>query len=47
MKVLARFALAAGAAVGLSALVLPVVAGADPAPNISTFAQGGDHALFV
>jgi hypothetical protein len=47
MKVLARFALAAGAAVGLSALVLPAAAGADPAPNIPTFAQGGDHALFV
>ena len=47
MKILARFALAAGAAVGLSALVLPAVAGADPAPNIPAFAQGGDHALFV
>ena len=47
MKVLVRFALAAGAAVGLSALVLPAAAGADPAPNIPTFAQGGDHALFV
>ena len=47
MKTLARFALAAGAAVGLSALVLPAVAGADPAPNIPAFAQGGDHAVFV
>jgi Lactonase, 7-bladed beta-propeller len=47
MRVLARFALAAGAAVGLSALVLPAVAGADVAPNIAAFAQGGDHALFV
>ena len=32
MKTLARLALAAGAAVGLSAVVLPAVAGADPAP---------------
>jgi hypothetical protein len=47
MKALARFALAAGAAVGLSALVLPAVAGAEPAPNIAAFAQGGGHALFV
>ena len=47
MKALARFAIAAGAAIGLSALVLPAVAGADPAPNSPTFAQGGDHAVFV
>jgi 6-phosphogluconolactonase (cycloisomerase 2 family) len=47
MKALTRFALAAGAAVGLSALVLPAVAGADPAPNSPAFAQGGDHAVFV
>ena len=47
MKALARFALAAGAAVGLSAVVLPAVAGADPAPNIPTFAHSGDHAVFV
>ena len=46
MKALARFALAAGAAVGLSALVLPAVAGADPAPNSPAFTQG-DHAVFV
>src|SRR5580704_8642192 len=46
MKTLARLALAAGAAVGLSAVVLPVVAGADPAPA-SWFTDGGDHALFV
>jgi 6-phosphogluconolactonase (cycloisomerase 2 family) len=47
MKTLARFALAAGAAVGLSALVLPSVAGADPSPNIPGSTQGGDHAVFV
>jgi 6-phosphogluconolactonase (cycloisomerase 2 family) len=47
MKALARLALAAGAAVGMSALVLPAVAGADPAPNGPAFAQGGDHAVFV
>src|SRR5580704_1856671 len=46
MKTLARLALAAGAAVGLSAVVLPAVAGADPAPA-SWFTDGGDHALFV
>lgn len=47
MKALTRFALAAGAVVGLSAVALPAVAGADPAPPIPGFAQGGDHALFV
>ena len=47
MKAFARVALAAGAAVGLSALVLPAVAGADPAPNSPPFAQGGDRAVFV
>jgi hypothetical protein len=46
MKTLARLALAAGAAVGLSAVVLPAVAGADPAPA-SWFTDGGDHAVFV
>jgi 6-phosphogluconolactonase (cycloisomerase 2 family) len=46
MKTLVRLALAAGAAVGLSAVVLPVVAGADPAPA-SWFTDGGDHAVFV
>ena len=46
MKTIARFALAVGAAVGLSALVLPAVAGADSA-GIPAFAQYGDHALFV
>jgi DNA-binding beta-propeller fold protein YncE len=47
MKALTRFALAAGAVVGLSAVALPAVAGADPVPPIPAFAQGGDHALFV
>ena len=47
MKALTRFALAAGAVVGLSAVALPAVAGADPAPPIPAFAQGGAHALFV
>ena len=47
MKALARFALAAGAAVGLSAVALPAVAGADPAPPIPAFGQGGDQAVFV
>jgi 6-phosphogluconolactonase (cycloisomerase 2 family) len=46
MKSLARFALAGGAAIALSALVLPAVAGADPV-GFPAFAQGGDHALFV
>lgn len=45
MKALTRFALAAGAVVGLSAVALPAVAGADPAPP--AFAQGGNHAVFV
>jgi 6-phosphogluconolactonase (cycloisomerase 2 family) len=47
MKALARIAVAAGAVVGLSAVVLPAVAGADPAPLIPAFAQGGDQAVFV
>src|SRR3984957_3091481 len=47
MKALTRFALAAGAVVGLSAVALPAVAGADPAPPLPAFAQGGGHALFV
>jgi 6-phosphogluconolactonase (cycloisomerase 2 family) len=47
MKALARFALAAGAVVGLSAVALPAVAGAAPAPTLPAFAQGGDHAVFV
>src|ERR1700690_408990 len=47
MKVLTRFALAAGAVVGLSAVALPAVAGADPAPATPAYAQGGDHAVFV
>jgi 6-phosphogluconolactonase (cycloisomerase 2 family) len=47
MKPLTRFALAAGAVVGLSAVALPAVAGADPAPPIPAFAQGGNHAVFV
>src|ERR1700733_7064192 len=46
MKTLARLALAAGAAVGLSAVVLPAVAGGGPAPA-SWFTDGGDHAVFV
>ena len=47
MKTLVRFAVAAGAAFGLSALVLPAVAGADPAPNVPAFTANGDHAVFV
>ena len=47
MKALARFALAAGAVVGLSAVVLPAVARRGSAPTIPAFAQGGDHAVFV
>jgi hypothetical protein len=47
MKTLVRFALAAGAAVGLSALVLPAVAGADPAPDAPAFTANGGHAVFV
>src|ERR1700733_14391502 len=47
MKALTRFALAAGAVVGLSAVALPAVAGADTAPPLPAFAQGGGHALFV
>ena len=47
MKALTRFALAAGAVVGLSAVALPAVAGADPAPPLPAFAQGGGHPLFV
>jgi 6-phosphogluconolactonase (cycloisomerase 2 family) len=47
MKTLARLALAAGATVALSAAILPAVAGADPAPATASFAEGGDHAVFV
>ncbi len=47
MKRLARFALAAGAGVGLSAAALPAVAGAAPSPGFPPFAFGGDAAVFV
>jgi 6-phosphogluconolactonase (cycloisomerase 2 family) len=47
MKRIARLAVAAGAALGLSLLALPAVAGADPSPALPPFAVGGDHAVFV
>jgi Lactonase, 7-bladed beta-propeller len=47
MKRLARFALAAGAGVGLSAAALPALAGAAPPPAFPPFAVGGEAAVFV
>ncbi|HEY6428768.1 MAG TPA: hypothetical protein VIX84_16215 [Acidimicrobiales bacterium] len=47
MKVPARFAVAAAAAVGLSLVALPAVAGADPSPDFASSAVGADHAVFV
>ena len=47
MKSLVRLAATAGAAVGLSAVALPAVAGADPSPEFPPFAVGADHAVFV
>jgi hypothetical protein len=47
MKRLTKFAVAVGATVGLSAVALPAVAGADPAPSIPGFTAGSDHAVFV
>jgi hypothetical protein len=47
MKSLVRLAVAAGAAIGLSVVALPAIAGANPAPNVPSFAIGADHAVFV
>lgn len=47
MKTRVRAALGAGAAVGLSVLAFPVLAGANPPPNAPPFAFGADHAVFV
>jgi len=47
MKSLVRLAATAGAAIGLSAVALPAVAGADPSPEFPPFAVGADHAVFV
>ena len=47
MKSLSRLAVAIGAAVGLSVLALPTIAGANPLPSGPHFAVGADHAVFV
>jgi 6-phosphogluconolactonase (cycloisomerase 2 family) len=47
VKTIARFAAAASAAVGLSLVALPAVAGADPSPGFAPYAAGADHAVFV
>ncbi|HTU37949.1 MAG TPA: beta-propeller fold lactonase family protein [Acidimicrobiales bacterium] len=47
MKVFARLATAVGAAVGLSVVALPAIAGASAAPPPPFFETGGDHAVFV
>jgi 6-phosphogluconolactonase (cycloisomerase 2 family) len=47
MKIRVRAALAAGAAIGVSVLALPVLAGASPPPSAAPFAFGADHAVFV
>ncbi len=47
MKRFARFALAAGAGVGLSAAALPALAGADPSSPFPPFGAGDDAAVFV
>jgi 6-phosphogluconolactonase (cycloisomerase 2 family) len=47
MKRIVKFAVAVGATVGLSAIALPAVAGADPAPNFFGFGSGPGHAVFV
>jgi 6-phosphogluconolactonase (cycloisomerase 2 family) len=45
MKTLARVLTAAGAAIGLSVVALPAIAGADPPPSL--LGGGGDQAVFV
>jgi Lactonase, 7-bladed beta-propeller len=47
MKRLVTLAVAVGATVGLSAVALPAIAGADPAPSFPGFGAGGEHAVFV
>jgi 6-phosphogluconolactonase (cycloisomerase 2 family) len=47
MKTLSRVTVAVGAAVGLSVLALPTIAGADPLPSGPAFTNGADHAVFV
>jgi 6-phosphogluconolactonase (cycloisomerase 2 family) len=47
VKSLARYAVAAGAAAGLSLVALPAVAEADPSPGFAPSAVGADHAVFV
>ena len=47
MKTRVRAALAAGAAVGVSVLAFPALAGANPPPSAPGFAFGADHAVFV
>jgi 6-phosphogluconolactonase (cycloisomerase 2 family) len=47
LKTLARIVLAVGAAIGLSVVALPTLAGADPAPSGPSFTFGADHAVFV
>jgi hypothetical protein len=47
MKIRVRAAVAVGAAVGLSLLAIPALAGADPPSSAPSFALGADHAVFV
>ena len=47
MKTLPRLAVAIGAAVGLSVLALPTLAGASPLSSGPPFTIGADHAVFV
>lgn len=46
MKILARLVAAGSAAIGLSVVALPAIAGANP-PSPLSFGGGGDHAVFV
>ena len=47
MKTVARLAVAVAAAIGLSVLALPTLAGANSPPGVPPFAVGADHAVFV
>jgi 6-phosphogluconolactonase (cycloisomerase 2 family) len=47
MKAFARLAVALGAAIGLSVVALPTLAGANTPPSVPTFTVGADQAVFV
>ena len=47
LKTFARIVLAVGAAIGLSVVALPTLAGANPPTSAPFFTVGADHAVFV